>query len=119
MMHDPNYFPEPDKFKPERFRQKVETLKGNNLLALNGLDKDDPASIVFGFGRRYALSMWRKLTMTYPKATRICPGRYYADTNLWLMMSNILAVFDVGPPLDARGKPQEMGEVKCTHGLTT
>ena len=54
-MRDPKYFPKPDEFKPERFRQKVEKLHGNNLQALNGLDKDDPSSIVFGFGRRQAL----------------------------------------------------------------
>ena len=33
-------------------------------------------------------------------------------------MANILAVFDIGPPLDASGKPQVIGEVKYTSGFT-
>ena len=52
MLRDPLYFSEPEAFNPERFRQKVEKLDGNSLQVLNGLDKDDPSSIVFGFGRR-------------------------------------------------------------------
>lgn len=50
-------------------------------------------------------------------STRICPGRYFADISIWLMMSNILATFDIGPPVDASGKPQVVGEVKYTAGL--
>ena len=33
-------------------------------------------------------------------------------------MSNVLAVFDIGPPLDTHGKPQVIGEVKYTSGIT-
>ena len=34
------------------------------------------------------------------------------------MMSNILAVFDIAPPLDTFGKPQVIGEIKFTDGGT-
>lgn len=34
------------------------------------------------------------------------------------MMSNILAMFDIGPPLDATGKPHVIGDIRFTDGLT-
>lgn len=49
---------------------------------------------------------------------RICPGRYFVDASLWLTMSNILAVFDIGPPLDPSGQSQEIGPVQFTDGVT-
>ena len=49
---------------------------------------------------------------------RICPGRYFVDVSLWLMMANILSVFDIGPPLDAFGRPLPIGEIKYTDGVT-
>ncbi|KAL5536334.1 hypothetical protein ACEPAF_155 [Sanghuangporus sanghuang] len=45
----------------------------------------DPAAAVFGFGRR------------------ICPGRHFAEADLWLAIASILAVFDILPAVDERG----------------
>ena len=49
---------------------------------------------------------------------RICPGRYLADASLWLMMANVLEMFDIGPPLDASGKPRVIGEVEYVDAHT-
>lgn len=50
MLHNPEDYPEPDEFRPERF------------IGLNGkIDSTvrDPATLAFGFGRRY------EYTVTY------------------------------------------------------
>ncbi len=49
ILHDPEVYPDPEQFKPERFLNK------------DGSVRDDPTlSFVFGYGKR------------------ICPGRHYA-----------------------------------------
>jgi len=48
--------------------------------------EEDPKNYVFGYGRRE------------------CPGKYFADTSLFLMIATTLAVFDISPPVDAHGK---------------
>ena len=74
MLHDPIAYPEPFSFKPERF------------LAPDGSFHDDPLlTSAFGFGRR------------------LCPARHYVDSTLFIAVSCILAVFDVGPPKDELG----------------
>ncbi|EPS45068.1 hypothetical protein H072_1058 [Dactylellina haptotyla CBS 200.50] len=58
--------------------------------------QEDPHTFVFGFGRR------------------ICPGRQLADSNLYLMIAQTLAVFDIkrNTDLDART------EIELTQGQT-
>lgn len=34
---------------------------------------------------------------------RICPGRYFAEADIWLAMANILTVFDIKPAVDDQG----------------
>ncbi|KDQ54011.1 hypothetical protein JAAARDRAFT_113130, partial [Jaapia argillacea MUCL 33604] len=77
ILHDPVAYPEPEKFKPERF------LKDGKL----NPEVRDPNVAAFGFGRR------------------ICPGRHLSDNGMYSIVSSLLSVFDIGPPLNERGEP--------------
>ncbi|EIM80935.1 cytochrome P450, partial [Stereum hirsutum FP-91666 SS1] len=69
ILHDPNVYPSPETFCPERF--------------LNS-DKDinpDPRSFVYGFGRRR------------------CPAVDFADTTLFITITRLLMVFKISPEI--------------------
>ncbi|KAJ6255808.1 hypothetical protein Dda_9418 [Drechslerella dactyloides] len=75
---DPKTYSDPEQFKPERF------------LGPQAEEELDPQKFAFGFGRR------------------ICPGRYSADANMFLMIAQSLAVFDIQKKIDpATGKEIE------------
>ncbi|CAI7676626.1 unnamed protein product [Penicillium discolor] len=74
--HDPEIYNEPMKFNPGRFLQREDSVA----------PECDPKKFVFGFGRR------------------ICPGRFLADTSLFLIISKSLAVFDIAKRVGADGK---------------
>ncbi|KAI0044341.1 cytochrome P450 [Auriscalpium vulgare] len=74
ILHDPEAYPEPDEFKPERF------------LTADGKVKEDPVlNAAFGFGRR------------------ICPGRHLVDTTIYIIVSSVLSAFRVEKAKDAQG----------------
>jgi cytochrome P450 len=74
ILHDPEAYPEPDKFKPERFLNE------------DGTVRDDPMlSLVFGIGKR------------------ICPGRHLVEATLFIVASSILSVFNVTKAKDENG----------------
>ncbi|KAI0063312.1 cytochrome P450 [Artomyces pyxidatus] len=74
ILHDPEAYPDPFAFKPERF------------LNADGQVIDDPAlSGVFGFGKR------------------ICPGRHLVDSMLFIAVALVLSTFKVGKAKDAAG----------------
>ncbi|KAH9976345.1 cytochrome P450 [Lactifluus volemus] len=74
ILHNPEIYPDPEVFKPERFLDE------------NGCLRDDPAlSLVFGVGKR------------------ICPGRHFADATLFIAASSVLSVFDVTKAKDENG----------------
>ncbi|KAI8994215.1 CyP450 monooxygenase [Trametes punicea] len=86
-LHDPEIYPEPERFYPERYIRDGK------------LDPDvlDPASLAFGFGRR------------------VCPGRHFADAGLFITVASVLHVFDISPPLDD-GHPVDIKHEQ-SHGF--
>ncbi|KAF8509027.1 cytochrome P450 [Hysterangium stoloniferum] len=71
LLHDPEVYPDPLSFKPERFLEP---------------GVKDPRTAAFGFGRR------------------ICPGRWMADSELWITFATILATLHIGRARDEKGK---------------
>jgi len=82
ILHDPAIFPDPEAFIPERFLKDGQLNVDPSIL--------DPATVAFGFGRR------------------ICPGRHLAENSLFIIVSSVLAAFNIAAPLDADGKPVEL-----------
>ncbi|KAI1784946.1 cytochrome P450 98A3 [Ganoderma leucocontextum] len=80
ILHDPEVYPQPDDFVPERFLDSA----GN--LDVHGRD---PADVMFGFGRR------------------VCPGRYFAESTLFILCASVLSAFEIGPPVGENGTPVE------------
>jgi len=88
MMKNPEDYPDPDDFKPERF------LDGSGKINPN---VRDPYTMAFGFGRR------------------ICPGRHLSRNGLVLFAASTLHVFDITPGCDASGRPIELSA--DMHGI--
>ncbi|TCD61531.1 hypothetical protein EIP91_008275 [Steccherinum ochraceum] len=82
IQHNPEEFPEPYSFIPERYMNKD-----------GGIDQDADErvqAVAFGFGRR------------------VCPGQYFALEALAIYMASILQVFDITPGTDIAGEPVEL-----------
>ncbi|TFY76981.1 hypothetical protein EWM64_g7032 [Hericium alpestre] len=74
ILHDPDIYPDPEVFDPDRF------------LTPDGQVKNDPVlTSVFGFGRR------------------ICPGRHLVDSTLWIAAASLLSAFNVCKAKDEHG----------------
>ncbi|OCH84376.1 cytochrome P450 [Obba rivulosa] len=76
ILHDEDMYPDPSAFKPDRF------MKDGKLDS----EIRDPATAAFGFGRR------------------ICPGRYMAQDQLWIVIASVLATFEIGKEVDGNGQ---------------
>ncbi|KAI5118845.1 hypothetical protein M0805_006164 [Coniferiporia weirii] len=79
-LHDPDEYPDPDAFKPERF---LGIDRGGSATKM----PKDPSKIAFGFGRR------------------ICPGRHMATNSVFIAVSSVLATFDVQAAVGEDGRP--------------
>ena len=74
VLHNPEIYPDPEEFKPERFLDK------------DGRFREDPrTSLAFGAGKR------------------ICPGHEFVDTALFIVASSILSVFNLKKAKDEYG----------------
>ena len=49
---------------------------------------------------------------------RICPGRFFAEASIFVMLSNILHTFVIMAPTDANGKPVH-NPVEMTDGVVS
>ncbi|KAI0253712.1 cytochrome P450 [Lactifluus subvellereus] len=74
ILHNPELYPEPEVFNPERF------------LSDDGTFQDDPTiALAFGIGKR------------------ICPGRHFVDVTLFIVAASVLSVFNVTKARDKHG----------------
>ena len=50
--------------------------------------------------------------------SRACPGRFFADASAWLLIANVLAVFNILPPIDPASGNEYIPEPKWHGGIT-
>jgi cytochrome P450 len=69
-------YPEPDSFKPERFLNPDGSLRDDSVL-----------TSTFGFGKR------------------VCPGRHFVDSALFIVIASLLSVFNIEKEKGTDGSP--------------
>jgi len=89
ILHDPDVYPEPMSFKPERYFNEEGKL---DYVAI------DPARYSFGYGRR------------------ICAGVHYAENTLWITIAQLLATFDIRHAVDKHGRVIE-AKLEASSGI--
>jgi cytochrome P450 len=91
ILHNPDLYPDPETFKPERFLNE------------DGTFRDDPTiSLAFGAGKR------------------ICPGRHLVNTILFIVTARVLSVFNITKARDENGHeipvtPMVQSDLALTH----
>ena len=78
ILHDPDVYPNPDAFDPTRF------------INPDGSVREDSTWVsAFGYGKR------------------ICPGRHFVDTTMFIVIASIISVFNIEGKKRADGSPEE------------
>ncbi|KAI0069044.1 cytochrome P450 [Artomyces pyxidatus] len=73
ILHDPEDYPDPEAFKPERF------------LTADGTLNDDEVQAAFGLGRRN------------------CVGMHMGNDSVWITMASIISIFNISKAKDEHG----------------
>ena len=111
MLRDENDYPDPESFKPERY------LKND----LPDLSVRDPATIMFGFGRRWvffcSVLYHNQFSLKKKTSCSVCPAAHMGLSTVWIMAASILSAFDILKPLDEYGTPIDP-TVEYNFGLT-
>ncbi|KIY44366.1 cytochrome P450, partial [Fistulina hepatica ATCC 64428] len=86
MGRDRRIYKDPEQFNPARFLPRPHG------------DGEPPYTSIFGYGRR------------------ICPGRYLADAELFIVIASVLAVFDIRLAMDSNGE-EVKPKIKMSSGF--
>ncbi|KAJ6519905.1 cytochrome P450 [Mycena sanguinolenta] len=89
MLHDPETYPDPLTFNPERFSPE------NRESGLNQIP-----DAAFGFGRR------------------LCPGKFLAFDTLWIVVATILTAYNISKEVDETGQVKEPCTEFTPHSLS-
>ncbi|THH30742.1 hypothetical protein EUX98_g3445 [Antrodiella citrinella] len=81
MLHNPEDYPQPEQFKPERYLGPDGEIDASVR---------DPTTISFGFGRR------------------ICVGRHFSNNTLSICIASTLHAFNISAGVDVDGSPIEL-----------
>lgn len=95
IMHNPDKYPNPSAFLPERH---LETASENRKTQKDVVN-EDPLRIDFGFGARQ------------------CPGRHLAQSTLFLTAAKVLATCTLSDPVDTHGAPLTLDTIEFLPGV--
>jgi cytochrome P450 len=90
VLHNPELYPDPETFKPERFLNE------------DGTFRDDPTiALAFGVGKR------------------ICPARHLVEMTLFIFVSSVLSMFHVTKAKDENGQEIPLKIETLIEGVLT
>jgi hypothetical protein len=106
ILHDPEVYPNPEDFIPER-----------HLTADGTVKPDKNLQYAFGFGRRYVVFALRFSPYLLSCERRICTGRHLVDSSMWMYIVSILFAFTISDAEDMNGNALHSDTLKYSDTL--